>query len=412
MLEAIRTDVIDPYATLHLDPMASPAVVMAIYGVLAKRARRTGAESLATLQTARDLLMDEDHRRAYDETHGYAGQRAPRNSYETLGIALDADIGILDIAYSVGIRGGDEDRRKLVRLAHRTLANPYLRARYDLSLVEGAEPPPVTRVRTTAPALETVPDASGPTSILARNPAFEQRMTPTAPLQPAVEQTPPPIPEPDASTRSPAHQAASARLDAPENEKADVHEASGAAHEVVSPEDDAPSAGETLAFDDSSPVQDRVAFIPLPPAPREPWGSDASHRDHSARLAAAEANTAREFASAPREETAMLQFVAGPRDGQSVTLKGDTVTIGCGRDADVRLSDAGTDVAASHARIWHLGARYVLRRLDGAEITVDGAVLREPAVTLHDGAVIGVGNHHMKFVCRGGVNPLARTARP
>ncbi len=363
--------------------MAPPDVVAAIAGLLVKRARRAAPESLKELEAARDLLSDDARRREYDEAHGYGDRRAPRNSYETLGVAMDADIGILGVAYSVGMSAKDERVRKLIRAAHRTLGNPYLRARYDLSLNEGSEPSPAPFVQPPAPVVPEEP-------ILARNPAFERRMQQAAPTT-------------DELTPNDSLPAGTAPVDAEISEPVIEPPVVVADEEV---------RAEIPAFDSSLSVRERLASLRTESEPPREWGSDATHRDHLARLAAAEANTAREMARTTGDESAALQFVDGPRAGQSVAIITDTVTIGCGSDAEVRLRDASADVAPNHARVWRLGARYVLRRLDGDEIIVDGRVLREPAVTLRHGTEIRIGNHQLRFVRIGGADEAPAPGTP
>ncbi len=183
MLEAIRVRALDPYAALHLDPLATPALVTAMYRMLAERAR-TAPETLARLNAARSMLIDTASRGAYDRAHGYGERRAARNHYELLGVAIDADAAAIDLAYSVGTRNGAAAPAP-ISSAHRTLSNPYLRARYDASLTSPTHPAtePLTPAHIPYAAIEPSADIAT---------AFERRMmltTPPTPLAPPAHQS-------------------------------------------------------------------------------------------------------------------------------------------------------------------------------------------------------------------------------
>lgn len=154
----------DPYHALQLDPSAPHPLIIEAYWLLVERAQRHASIAdveVAELNTAYNLLVVPERRRAYDSEHGLPGpapvhgrevpmatlglmrwrgrpkqpQPGASGCYRLLRVSPDADRDIINLAYAVLSR---ESLRPAVRAAlrdaHRTLAHPYLRARYDAQI--------------------------------------------------------------------------------------------------------------------------------------------------------------------------------------------------------------------------------------------------------------------------------------
>lgn len=169
MLEAIGARALDPYAALCLDPLAPPTLVMAMYRMLTERALAGPETSLAVLALLRESYGALADARPEQRAHADGERRVARNHYQALGVAIDADAEAIDLARAVGMRTGDAAQRERIGAAHRTLSNPYLRARYDASLVA---PVRIVAARLSAPQMADAPEAPLGDAAL----AFERRM--------------------------------------------------------------------------------------------------------------------------------------------------------------------------------------------------------------------------------------------
>lgn len=166
----------DPYRTLQLDPSAPHPLIVEAYWMLVERAQRHASVAdaeVVELNAAYNLLVVPERRRAYDAEEGLPGPAPvngrgvataqvglmrwrsrtrqpaaePPDYYRLLRVSPDADRDVINLAYAVLSRDSTRPAvRAALRDAHRTLAHPYLRARYDarmassLTLGVGAAP--------------------------------------------------------------------------------------------------------------------------------------------------------------------------------------------------------------------------------------------------------------------------------
>lgn len=154
----------DPYHALQLDPSAPHPLIIEAYWLLVERAQRHASIAdveVAELNAAYNLLVVPERRRAYDAEHGLPGpapvhgrevpaatlglmrwrgrpkqpQPGASDCYRLLRVSPDADRDIINLAYAVlGRESARPAVRAALRDAHRTLAHPYLRARYDAQI--------------------------------------------------------------------------------------------------------------------------------------------------------------------------------------------------------------------------------------------------------------------------------------
>jgi curved DNA-binding protein CbpA len=111
-------------------------------------------------------------------------------------------------------------------------------------------------------------------------------------------------------------------------------------------------------------------------------------------------------AAASNVMPAALTFVGGSRDGERVTLQHAGVaanalvvfTIGSGGTCDIVLPDEDGRILPEHARLWHMGERWVFRQMDGGHSSINGETPALPLLVLEDGDLIEIaGGQRLRF---------------
>jgi hypothetical protein len=337
MLQARGPAPFDPYRILQLHPCAPRGLVVEAYWMLADRATRRPRTAAAgdpgALRLAFEMLTGDDRR------HPSFVARED-DYYALLRVDVDADADVIDLAYSVLSRTlPSRAEREALDVAHQTLSNGYRRARYDAARSGRGGMTLLTDLLRSAPCIDGTP-----TPIVTVPRPFESRLRAPESAAPTGDE-----PAVAAIVSHEQHDAPTALVDA---EPATVIVLS-------SQQDEARTA---------------LGHVELAAA-EEPAGAtwvDATGR-------------------------ADLEFLSGPRAGQRVAIIRDTLTLGRGSEADVVLADAGVPIAPKHARVWRVRDRYVLRRLDGEDIVLNGAPMTLPAVPLEDGDEFAIGAHTMRF---------------
>lgn len=335
MLQAQGLQAFDPYRTLEIDPAAPAALIDEAHRALITRARRLGT-SREPIDNARDFLLDERSRAGYDASRGIT--RAPAR--QPRGIAA-----MLQRLGSAAAAPPDDPYRVLS--IHPSAGDDIARAAYRVLYARTLTPGGRSALRA---ALATVlnPHRRARHDTAQRY-AREMRAVP-APRAPEIIDLP---------LQRDAHNG----WDGEAQESADAAEDADVATSHLH---EAPARAEAQP-DSAAPEPEQASTV------------EAPHRADDTPLY-------------PR-----IVFVAGPRAGQQIALERDTLTFGYGDEADVVMRDAGVPIERKHARVWRVGARCVLRRLDGEDVRLDGAQMVEPAVPLHDGAEIAIGAHVMRF---------------
>jgi curved DNA-binding protein CbpA len=347
MLQARGPVPFDPYGILQLHPCAPRGLVVETYWMLVERATRRprtfDAGDLASLHLAFALLTGDERRFPSFVARG-------DDYYALLRVDRHADADVIDLAHSVLSRTlPSRAERDALDVAHQTLSNGYRRARYDAARGGRGGLTLLTDLLRTPAYVDVTATKIAPSPR-----PFESRLQPVDVAAP-LEERPTPV--------APSRQPADAQLPLAEVELPVVEEEAA----------DGPAVAVMVS---SQPDDARTALAHV-------------------ELAAAEEPAGTTWVDATGR--ADLEFVTGPRAGQRIAITADTLTLGRGNEANVVLIGAGVPVAPKHARVWRVRDRYVLRRLDGDDMWLNGAPLLLPAVPLEHGDEFAIGALTLRF---------------
>jgi Inner membrane component of T3SS, cytoplasmic domain len=417
----------DPYRTLQLHPDAPRDLIEGAYWLLVStRSQALSEARIEELNVAYAALLDAEARRAYVEEHVMHGPAVPavrargplvrlfsaktpsvdidhiRDYYHVLRIDSEADSRIIQLAYVFWMQGlhGARVERGRIEEAHRTLANPLLRAQYDARRDEAAAHEKGRFTKEEHRQIQTARHNGVPkTGVSARASAIADRQPAASDPPPSPAQRVPQVPRSANGDRfEPA---------APKPKPAEPETAAAARVEPAAPK---------LKAVEPEPVA--AASVEASPAPRQsdvlahPWAL-ATKQLNGRQLAEAQQNRLLQLREEPvavavpapsaplpkpaPRSAATLAFISGPRTGERMDLAEESVKLGSDYACQIVLQDASIDIEREHAQLSPHGASYVFRDLAGHDTTIADQPLSVPVVILEDGDEIQIGVHRLRF---------------